>query len=73
MTIEKIVCPVLNKPFTSSMSESKSNAEVFVKFDQEENPVSIICPYYTGKGTCGADNSQAGDKCIYLYWRAIAK
>ena len=68
MTIEKIVCPVLNKPF-----KPVSVVEVFVKFDQEENPVSIICPYYTGKGTCGADNSQAGDKCIYLYWRAIAK
>ena len=54
--IKKIKCAVLNGP---SDYRSVSDREVFVKFDESENPIEIIgCPKYDShKKFCNQRNS----------------
>ena len=72
MTIEKVVCPVLNKKI-SPLSTSMSRTEVLVYFDDDAIqpiPTSIMCYMYRGDGKCGVDDQ---DKCIYTEWKALSE
>ena len=70
MAIEKIVCPVLNKPF-----KPVSVVEVFVRFNKAENPTAIMCPYYSHHGGCDFEDatSREEQECIYNYWTKIVQ
>jgi hypothetical protein len=74
MTIEVIACPRLNGESIYSggldqqhVSNSKSVSEVFVKFDENEDPRAVMCPNYNPENrTCDKDREKRG--CTYFNW-----
>jgi hypothetical protein len=70
MVIEKIVCPILN-----GFDEAASGIEVFVRFDNLEQPSNIICDDYNPDKRC-CDNFKhkgKGKKCIYTEWQPFSE
>jgi hypothetical protein len=75
MTIEKVVCPLLNKETgrhrtsDGSYYDQTGHHEAFIRFGGDEQPMAVMCPKYNaGKKTCGAKN---GGKCVYSEWRSF--
>ncbi len=61
--IEKIICPNLN------LLEAN---QVFVKFNNTENPIEIMCPNYQD-GKCTGTEDDTDKKCIYSSWKSLKK
>ena len=65
-TLEKFPCGRLSHSYNDN-----ERLIVPVKFDNENNPVGIMCDYYKkGKGECKAKGYSAED-CIYKSWKSI--
>ena len=67
MAVEKICCPELYEAhIRSGERDVVVHSEVFVRFDEEENPVGVMCGKYDdGKKRCEI-TQQA---CIYRGWK----
>ena len=74
MSIEKISCPRLNG---KSQCDSRSRVEAFIKFDDNQTPIEIMCCEYDSENKSCLYIRDSGEYsfpegiCIYKEWKKL--